>query len=432
MRIVKRYSFFILCAILCAATHVSAQRRKAATKKPAVPALELAQQAMTDYDFERAEEILTKEIAALAKKKQATDKAEAMLHAAMQANIKLHATERIVFIDSLVCNRNNVLQAIAVSRENGRIDTYASTYHTSDTLGATLYENELANKRYLAVPSTNAHKGKATLRLAVTDKIGEQWSTPTLLSGLNDDDLSQNFPFLLSDGVTLYYAATGPESMGGMDIFVSRADGEDGSFLAPENIGFPFNSTANDFLMAIDELNQLGWFVSDRRQPEGKVCVYTFIPNTTREVYADEVSPQTLRSRARITSIKDTWELSDSPQIEAAQQRLTALRSGKGAASSKKNDFQFVIDDSRTYTTLSDFRSPKAKSSMQQWLKLNKDSQTEAVMLQRLRDNYATAKPAERQQLRTTILQLEEKQEVQAATLRQLAKEIRNEEIQHK
>ena len=36
-------------------------------------------------------------------------------------------------------------------------------------------------------------------------------------------------------------------------------------------------------MMVIDEAKQLGWFVSDRYQPEGKVCVYLFIPNDNRE-----------------------------------------------------------------------------------------------------------------------------------------------------
>lgn len=422
----------VLTAAAFLAVSAFAQKRRVA-KAPAIPTMELARQAMAAYDFDRAEEALTKEIAALKKKKQSTLHAENLLHAAIQGRSKLHATERITIIDSVVCAADDALQAIRVSRENGRIDTYASTYHTTDSLGATLYENELANKRYLAVAKPPTPEDSiASLHLAVSDKIGEQWSTPVALTGLNDDDLSQNFPFLLSDGITLYYAATGPESMGGYDIFVSRADGEDGSFLSPENVGFPFNSPANDYLLVIDEFNQLGWFVTDRRQPEGQVCVYTFIPNATREVYGDDVTEEELRSRARINAISDTWSLTGENEMNAARQRLADLREGKRENKTVRPDFQFVIDDQRTYAHLDDFKSTTARNKMQQWLQLSKNCETDATMLQRLRDNYATASAAQRTQLRQTILQLESNNETHQQQLRQLEKEIRNSEISNR
>ena len=96
-------------------------------------------------------------------------------------------------------------------------------------------------------------------------------------TGGNDD-----FPFLLSDGTTLYFASDGEGSIGGYDIFVSRMNTEDGCFLRPDNLGMPFNSPANDYMMAINEVANLGWFASDRNQPQGKVCVYVFVPNDKR------------------------------------------------------------------------------------------------------------------------------------------------------
>ena len=401
---------------------------KAAAKKQnaeqTTSPIEQAKHALSLYDVTAAQQILEKEMTVLTKKKQSTQACEDLLEQAQQIALKLHATEHIVIIDSMVCNERDVLHAIQFSRESGRIDTYASTYHTTDKNGAMLYENELANKRYLAVP-----KGKnGALRLATSDKIGEQWSEPHLLKGLATGDRAQNYPFLLSDGITLYYAATGPESIGGYDIFVTRSDGEDGSFLAPENIGFPFNSPANDYLLVIDELNQLGWFVSDRRQPKGKVCVYTFIPNATRELYGDKLSEKQLASRARIASIKDTWN----SETAEAQKRLTALRLARNSEDRQTAEtFQFVIDDQRTYTQLSDFRAPEAKEKMTQWLQLSKNVKTDIILLERLRDNYATASTSQRQQLAQTITKLESTHYPQLQQLQQLEKEIRNAEIAH-
>ena len=45
----------------------------------------------------------------------------------------------------------------------------------------------------------------------------------------------------------------------------------------PENVGMPFNSPYNDYMYVIDEFNDLGWFASDRYQPEGKCAsMYSF------------------------------------------------------------------------------------------------------------------------------------------------------------
>lgn len=427
----KRTITLIAIALIASASF--AQKRKAkAPKAPAVPVMEQARQAVASYNFTRAEELLTKEIAALSKKKQPTTQAENLLNIARQGRTKLHATERIAVIDSIVCAPDEALELIRISRENGRIDTYASTYHTADPYGATLFENELANKRYLAVPANAEGDSVAHLRLAVTDKIGEQWAEPTSLKGLNDNDTQQNYPFLLSDGITLYYAAQGPESMGGYDIFVSRADGEDGTFLSPENIGFPFNSPANDYLLVIDETNQLGWFVSDRNQPEGQVCIYVFIPNATRKVYGDEVTEEELRTRARIASIKDTWNLASEEDIKKARQSLAEVRSTKVKEKSAEPEFHFVIDNARTYTSLEQFQSKTARTKMQQWVMLKKNNETDATMLKRLRDLYTTSEEKQRNQLRLAIQKLETNHYAQNQQLKQLAKEIRNEEISKK
>lgn len=390
---------------------------------PVTSPLDQARHALSLYDVATAQQILEKEKNVLAKKKQSTQACDDLLELAQQITLKLHATEHIVIIDSMVCNKDDVPSVIQFSRENGRIDTYASTYHTNDKSGAMLYENELANKRYLAIP-----KGRnGALRLATSDKIGEQWSEPHLLTGLAANDLAQNYPFLLSDGMTLYFAATGPESIGGYDIFVTRADGDDGSFLTPENIGFPFNSPANDYLLVIDELNRLGWFVSDRRQPKGKVCVYTFIPNVTREVYGDQLSEKQLAARARIASIKDTWN----NETAKAQKRLAILREGNNESKKTAETFLFVIDDKRTYTQLSDFQAPAAKQKITQWLQLSKNVKTDIVLLERLRENYATANPSQRPQLAQSIRNLESTHYPQLQQLQQLEKEIRNAEITH-
>ena len=69
---------------------------------------------------------------------------------------------------------------------------------------------------------------------------------------------------------------------------------------------------------------------------------------------------------------------------------------------------------------------------MMQWLQLSKNVKTDQLMLERLRDNYATAPAAQRPQLAQSIRKLESTHYPQLQQLKQLEKEIRNTEISHK
>lgn len=435
-----RYILFLFFMML-PLTFMGQRRRAAKVKEPVIPATELARAAIDKYAFNQAEEILTKEMEALKKKRKDTSHLQSLLQEAREGANRLHATERVVIIDSIICPADEALKAIKLSQESGRLDTYASTYHERESLGNTLFENEFGNKRYLA---TN------DFRLATSDKVGDKWSTPTLLTGLHDEEDAdkddddeedeekapkaatsyiENYPFLLSDGITLYFAATGDESMGGYDIFVTRADGEGGAFLTPENVGYPFNSKANDYLLVIDELSQLGWFVSDRFQPKDTVCVYIFIPNETRQVYGDEVTEPELQALARLTSIRDSWPKDDKENaVPQALERLNKLRNARPTTHATTS-FTFIVDDQRIYHNPTEFRSATARQKIVKWQELSKNVATDTEMLQRMRDSYAKANAQERQRQAPALRKLEEALETQVEELHQLTKDIRNAEI---
>ena len=77
------------------------------------------------------------------------------------------------------------------------------------------------------------------------------------LNGLTERNGQQDYPFMLSDGTTLYFAENGEESLGGYDLFVTRYSSSSHEYLKPENLGMPFNSPYNDYMLVIDEPNNL-------------------------------------------------------------------------------------------------------------------------------------------------------------------------------
>ncbi len=222
----------------------------------------------------------------------------------------LAATQRVMFIDSMVVAETDFYSHIPLSPECGTM---------LQKVGGGQYTSELGDHR---VESFSLSGDTATY-LASIDFIGGQWTNPAPLKGIGND--AANYPYIMPDGTTLYYAQKGEKSIGGYDIFVTRYNAESGSYLRPENIGMPFASEANDYLYVIDESTQLGYFVTDRRQPQGMVCIYVFIPSTSRRVYQSEAySPEQLQSLAAINSIADTW--GDDSVRRSALERLAKAR----------------------------------------------------------------------------------------------------------
>ena len=87
-------------------------------------------------------------------------------------------------------------------------------------------------------------------QLYTSDKLGDEWSQPLLLEGINEGISEAAYPFMLTDGTTFYFAGKGDESIGGYDIFMTRYNSQTGRFLNPENIGMPFNSEATSRQMS--------------------------------------------------------------------------------------------------------------------------------------------------------------------------------------
>lgn len=405
--------FFVFC------TSVSAQRGRVSAEDLDAPIRE----AISLYDFTKAEELLQQKIGLLEKKKKSTEYEDSLLEVVQKGSVKLHATERVIFIDSLVLPKSSLLEHLSFGAEGGTLVSYSQYFSKKDTLGCSVFENQLKNKIVFSAPTKDG-----ILKLFESVRNGDEWSNPSLLVGLDDNEEDyMNWPFMLSDGQTLYFAAANEESMGGYDIYMTRYDADEHKYLSPENIGMPFNSPANDYLFVIDEFNNLGWFATDRNQPADSVCLYSFIPNDTRRTYEDgSVSEEQLRSLARIGCIRDTW--TDKKRVQDARQRLLSLKE-ESAVSEKKGDFYFVVNDGHICQTLEDFRNEKAREKMSWLLESRKECEKTAVELQKLRDQYAGANQPNKVTLAPQIRILEAKLEQQKSDVKSQEKQIRRIEL---
>lgn len=375
------------------------------------------------YRFEEAIETYETYISDLKKRKRSTETAELLLEKSKSNLRMLKGVERVCIIDSLVVDKNDFLKAYRISPESGRLFMYEAYFGNSGTKGGTVYETELGNKLYYSEKQPDG-----TFSILSSNKQLDKWSKGNLLPGSINEAKNANYPYVLTDGVTIYYASDGEESMGGYDIFVTRYNTNTDSYLTPENMGMPFNSPYNDYMYVIDEFNKLGWFASDRYQPDGKVCIYVFIPNSSKQVYNYEgMETDKLVALAQIHSIKETW--TDAGAVKAARERLLAATQA-APPSSKKNDFQFIIDDRTTYYRISDFRSPQAKALFHKYSQLEQSHKLLQKKLENMRSEYARADKQGKSAMSAAILDLEQRVRQLSAEVEQTAIQTRNKEKQ--
>ena len=324
-------------------------------------------------------------------------------------------TQQIIIVDSIVVNKDQFLASIRLSSECGQLMNTGAFFRNQ--LQGTLYLNEMGNKVYFSQPDGHQQQ------LYTADKLGNEWSKPQPLQGLSEGIDEASYPFMLTDGLTFYFAGKGEESIGGYDIFMTRYDSRSGSFLKPENIGMPFNSEANDYMYAIDEANRIGYFASDRRQPEGKVCIYIFIPSDTRKTYDNsKYTEDQIRNFADIASIADTW--GNGTERKAALDRIKSKYA--------THDVPGQLVSTGDAASAVEFHSKEANSLYQKLLKEQNALDIVNSSLDMLRQKYHKANASERNSMKSEILKLEEQALQLNASVKQLTKATRNAEINSK
>lgn len=350
------------------------------------------------------------------RKKQVRQKAEQPSALSERLLQMTRATQRIMFIDSVVIQKEHFLKAYHLSEETGRIAPYSS-FFPKKTSQVITFMNALNNRCLFAKNDSSIYS---------QELLQQQWSMPDTLAGINTERRLQHicYPYMMPDGTTLYFAAEGEESIGGYDIFMTIYDTAEGHFLKPENIGMPFNSTANDYLFVIDEYNQLGFFASDRHQPDSLVCVYTFIPAEKYQTYDESrYTPEQIASFARIDSISMTWD-----NKKVRQEAVKRLKQVKKTKNTVVGDFDFVINDYLTYHVLRDFKAADNQGRYQELVKLRQHYDTIIMALEKARKYYPKTKGNERETLAREIHENEQTQHQLYLAIQQQEKAIRQAE----
>lgn len=243
-------------------------------------------------------------------------------------------------------------------------------------------------------------------------------SEPRYATGLGDNP---SFPFLSADGTTVYFSSDGPDSIGGLDIFITSRDPQTGEYLHPVNAGMPFNSTEDDYLMAIDEENGVGWWATDRKfLPDDEIMLYVYILPEGRVNF--EGSDEEKRQRALLDDYRVTWLSAESAasdededdenddedgdgekskgmapadsetqeEKEARYERLAAdIRSIKPGQKPRRTDCRIPLPGMKFIYSADDVKTAAQKELVKEYIALEKEYSGACRRLDSLRRQYA-------------------------------------------
>ncbi len=310
---------------------------------------------------------------------------------------QLKRVEDILVIDSIIVPKIDMYNRIRLSKASGTLLPANTLFQRMDFDFGHVYLPERNDRAFYA--DTVSHRG---LDLLGRHRLLNGWGEPEVLSSNVNSEANDCNPFFLQDGVTLYFVSNRDGGFGGTDIYVTRLNPATNTFLQPDHLGFPYNSSANEYFLVIDEGANRGYLATDRRNNPGYVTIYTFVPNKEKVMVSGR-SPEEIRSLAEIRSIKDTWagkNVDSLLQVQGLRPDVIAVK--------KTNSGSFIyINDSITYQSLDEFVSVEAKTQMETYLTKKLELQEKLDSLNDKRDRYATVDSNLQEKLRVEILSLE-------------------------
>lgn len=339
------------------------------------------------YQFDKAIDAITTYMQEARLSDGALAVSQALLEKARTAANLYTKVEDVTIVDSIRVLKSRLLDAYHLQSMLGSI-----FYISNDSLQSVGYTTGRGDKQIVPVRQDSA------VNLAVTYKLLDTWGDTLRISSNVNTAFEENYPFELADGITLYFASKGHGSLGGYDIFMTRFSSASNDYTIPLNIGMPFNSPANDYMLVLDDLAGRGWFATDRFQHSDSVMVYCFIPNAERRI-VDDTDAEHYRRAAMLLEYN---------RLDSSETASSATEEDLETPDRTAREMNFLINDGLVYTSITQFRSPEALQRYSELQDLNKRSRTLAILLEGKRREYMVADDeADRASLRIEVLGLE-------------------------
>jgi tetratricopeptide (TPR) repeat protein len=326
-----------------------------------------------------------------------------MLKASEKAKQMLKAVEDVVFIDSLVVPMDSVFENIRLHSANGTILPLRKLFPEKGDSLSVAYLTERKDRVFY--DDTTTENGWDIFSL---NRTMNSWETINLVKSLNQAS-NERFPYVLNDGITIYFASDGYNSIGGYDLYVSRYHLASESFFTPEPLPMPFNSVYNDYFYIVDEYVGRGFLVTDRYAGKDSVTIYTFIPESTRKILSGK-SEQEVLDYARLASISLTQDGIDTDSVSRMLEERYQYENNiilQELDNTDREQLSFFVRDGLVYENESDFKNDEARRAYLQYLKMKARFNSLTAQLETDRLKYTGKDNPEQQELASRILNAE-------------------------
>ncbi|PXX96126.1 hypothetical protein DF185_20295 [Marinifilum breve] len=261
----------------------------------------------------------------------------------------------------------------------------------------------LANKGqyiYFSSYGKNKKNGRDLYRAKRLKNGG--WGEWEALTALNTD-LDEIYPYMAGDGRTMYFCSQGHTSMGGFDIFKSVYNEITDTWTEPENLGFPINSTSNDFFFATDVNDEFACFASSRENGKTDVTIYKI----KMSEYPEQKVVMNAESLPELAVLKKGGNvMPEKPVVEMASSEIIYTTK---FTSANLPYFNFQISEELSYHYLTEFKSNEAKNIFMQSKNDKFNSDSLYSVTENLRTKLVDANEASKDRLSKQISNLEEK-----------------------
>jgi hypothetical protein len=298
-------------------------------------------------------------------------------------------------IDKSVVNKADLLEMYYPDKDVGRLYKNGDFFESGVNPDHIMFETERGDVVYFAM----AANSEDTLSIYKMVKLIDGWGDSESLGEPVNSIYNDAYPFLETDGLTLYFASDRPGGMGGFDIYKVYYDNETHSFFDPINLGVPFNSPDDDFLFVSDEFNKVAWFASTRETSNGEIAVYTIRWDGTQ-----------VRNM-----VEDQNQVRESAMLKIDGDDGSALEEGEDFTynnNRKKRTvkalFYFEINDTITYTQYDHFLNSEALELFKAGFKLEQQKDSLSLLMKTKRAQYSVVNnTVERNEIVNEILRLE-------------------------
>ncbi len=186
--------------------------------------------------------------------------------------IKPDGSQLIIYIDH-IDQLEDLYKTYKKGANYAKIEPIGENVNKEKEYSGSIFETEDGPVLYFVRRDPKTSHGESDIYTARMLPTG-QWGLPQNIGSNINTKFREDFPWLSTDGKTLFFSSEGHTSMGGFDLFKSIWDEEKGEWSKPINLGYPLNTPDDERQISILPDNRAGYMSALRPGGLGDLDIY--------------------------------------------------------------------------------------------------------------------------------------------------------------